>query len=130
MPDHSQPLAATKSQARSRVTNHKDLLPDVDGRTTIARRYRDIMAAVIVDQGGLDHLSEARLQFRRFTACACLAENMEARLARGEALDLGEYSTLTSTMVRVAQRIGINRMARPVESLASYLEAKRVEAEV
>jgi hypothetical protein len=34
----SQPLAAAKSQARSRVTNHKDLLPDVDGRSLIARR--------------------------------------------------------------------------------------------
>ena len=53
---------------------------------------------MIVDQGEFDHLSEARLQLiRRFTACACLAKNMEACLARGEPLDLGEYSTCTSS---------------------------------
>jgi hypothetical protein len=60
-------------------------------------------------------MAEARLQLaRRFAACAVLAEGMEARMARGEELDLSEYSTLTSTMVRVAQRIGINRTARDI----------------
>lgn len=89
---HSQPLAAVKSHARSRLTNHKDLLPEVDGRSLIARRYRDIVAAIIGDQGGLDGLSEARLQLvRRFAACAVLLEGMEASLARGE--ELGMAST-------------------------------------
>ena len=111
----SQPLEIAKSRARSRVTNHRDLLPDVDGRSLIARRYRDIMAAVIVDQGGLDLLSEARLQLvRRFAACAVLCELQEAAMANGESIDIAEYSTLTSTLVRVAQRIGINRTARDI----------------
>ena len=111
----SQPLSAAKSQARSRVTNHRDLLPNIDGRSLIARRYRDIVAAVIADQGGLDRMAEARLQLtRRFAACAVLAESMEARMANGEALDIGEYSQLASTMVRVAARIGISRTARDI----------------
>jgi hypothetical protein len=60
-----------KSKARSRVTNHQDLLPGIDGRSIIARRYRDIATAVIGDQGGIDRLSEARVQLvRRFAACA------------------------------------------------------------
>jgi hypothetical protein len=41
-----------------------------------------------------------------------LAEQMEARLTRGEQIDIQEYSLLVSTMVRVAQRIGIERRAR------------------
>ena len=111
----SQPLEAASSRARSRVTNHKDLLPNIDGRSLIARRYRDIVAAVIGDQGGLDRMAEARLQLcRRFAACSVLAEAMEARLVNGEALDIGEYSQLTSTMVRVAHRIGINRTAKDI----------------
>ena len=111
----SQPLEAASPRARSRVTNHRDLLPNIDGRSLIARRYRDIVAAVIVDQGGLDRMAEARLQLvRRFAACAVLAESMEARLVNGEALDIAEYSTLTSTLVRVAQRIGINRVAKDI----------------
>ena len=130
MPDHSQPLAATKSQARSRITNHRDLLPDVDGRTSTARRYRDVLAAIIVDQGGLDRMAECRLQLaRRFAACAVLAEAMEARMANGEVLDIAEYSTLTSTLVRVAQRIGIERTAKNITpTLDEYLRDKEAAA--
>jgi len=128
MPTQGYPLTATS--ARSRVTNHRDLLPDIDGRSVIARRYRDIVAAVIADQGGLDRMAEARLQLiRRFAACAVLCESQEARMANGEELDLQEYSTLTSTLVRVAQRIGINRTARDITpTLAEYLASKEAAA--
>jgi hypothetical protein len=104
-------------------------LPNVDGRSLIARRYRDIMSAIASDQGGADRLSETRLQLiRRFAAAACLAEQLEARLARGEQIDIQEYSLIVSTMVRVAQRIGIDRVPRDVApSLAEYL--KQVAAE-
>ena len=34
----------TKAQARSRVSNGRDVLPDVDGRSLVARRYRDIVS--------------------------------------------------------------------------------------
>jgi hypothetical protein len=58
------------------------LLPDVDGRSAIARRYRDIVSAILVDQGGADQCSEARKQLiRRFAAASVLAEQMEAALA-------------------------------------------------
>ena len=119
-----------KSKGRSRVTNHQDILPDVDGRSLIARRFRDIVASVIADQGGLDCMAEARLQLvRRFAACAVLCESQEARLTSGEELDISEYSTLTSTLVRVAQRIGINRIARDITpSLAEYTDAQDADA--
>jgi hypothetical protein len=119
--------AAGKAQARSRLSNGREVLPNVDGRSIVARRYRDIVCAVASDQGGAEQLSEARLQLiRRFSAAAVLAELMEARLARGEQINLQEYSLLVSTMVRVAQRIGIDRIPRDVApSLAEYL--KRAE---
>ena len=41
-----------KPEARSRISNGKDLLPGIDGRSLIARRYRDISSAILVDQGG------------------------------------------------------------------------------
>ena len=68
-----------KSHARSRVSNGKDLLPGVDGRSLIARRYRDISFAIFADAGGIDQCSEARQQLiRRFAACSVIAEMMEA----------------------------------------------------
>jgi hypothetical protein len=107
----------SKAYARSRLTNGKDLLPNVDGRSLIARRYRDICTAIASDQGGLDQLSEARVQLiRRFAACCVLAEEMESRLVRGEQIDITVYVQLTTTMVRIALRIGLDRVPRDISS--------------
>jgi hypothetical protein len=68
-----------KDPQKSRLTNAPVLLANVDGRTTVARRYRDIATAIAADQGGADRLSETRLQLiRRFSAAACLAEQLES----------------------------------------------------
>ena len=123
----------TKAHGRSRITNHKDLLPDIDGRSLVARRYRDIASQVVADQGGLEQVSEARAQLiRRFAAAAVLAEQMESKLANGEEINIQDHALLCSTLVRVAQRIGIDRRARTiVPDLKDYLEgrATKVAAE-
>ena len=76
---HSRPIQNRKPHGRSRLTNKKDLLPGVDGRTVVYRRFRDIASQVALDQGGIDQLSEARLQLvRRFAAAA-----VPGRAARG-----------------------------------------------
>src|SRR5215471_14249443 len=100
---------------RSRITNGRDVLPDIDGRSAMARRFKDIMSAVLTDQGGADQCSESRLQLvRRFAAAAVLAERMEARLANGEEINIAEHGLLCSTLVRIAQRIGINRVPKTI----------------
>jgi hypothetical protein len=120
-----------KPTFRSAVTNGRDVLPGVDGRTLIARRYHDIMSAILIDQGGEDRCSESRKQLiRRFTAAAVLAEQMEARLVSGEQVDVQEHALLTSSLVRVAQRIGINRIPRNLApTLDDYLRQKSEVAE-
>jgi hypothetical protein len=125
----SVPSERRKSHARSRVSNGRDVLPDVDGRTLIARRYRDICAAITSDQGGAGRLSEARAQLiRRFSAAAVLAEQMEAQLARGEGIDVAQHALLCSSLVRLAQRIGIDRRTRTiVPDLKDYLEGRATE---
>jgi hypothetical protein len=119
----SRTLAPRQPVARSRVSNGSDLLAGIDGRSATARRYRDIFFAIASDQGGADRMTEARLQLcRRFSALCVLAECMEAKLARGEAVDLGEMALISSTLVRLSSRIGINRIARTVvPSVADYL---------
>jgi hypothetical protein len=78
-PSEDRRIAPRKKTARNRVSNHYDLLPNVDGRSLVARRYRDISNAILVDQGGLDQCSESRLQLiRRFAAAAVIAEQLEA----------------------------------------------------
>ena len=36
---------------RSRVSNGKEILPGIDQRSQVARRYHDIASAIAVDQG-------------------------------------------------------------------------------
>jgi hypothetical protein len=122
MPKANASLTTRKPTARSRVSNGAELLPGIDGRSPTARRFRDIGAAIATDQGGVEVLSEARLQLiRRFAACACLAENMEAELVQGKQIDIMAHSSLCSTMVRIGSRIGIDRRARNVSTLKDYL---------
>jgi hypothetical protein len=126
------PLVASKSRLhRSRVGNGKDLLPDIDGRSAIARRFKEITSAVVIDQGGIERLSESRIQLiRRFSAACVLAERMESRLVNDEEIDIQEHSLLCSTLVRIAQRIGINRVPKNVTPhLHDYLEAHAEAAE-
>jgi hypothetical protein len=47
-------VAGRKDYARDKLTNGSKTLPDTDGRLRVARRFRDIAAAILVDQGGVD----------------------------------------------------------------------------
>lgn len=125
-PKERSAVAVHSPNNRSRVTNGRAFLEGVDGRSALARRFRDIVAQLAADQGGADRLSEARLQLlRRFAAAAVLAEDMEGKLARGEPIDLQQHALLSSTLVRIAQRIGIDRRARTiVPDLKDYLDGK------
>ena len=104
-------------------------MPDTDGRLRIARRFRDIAGAILVDQGGAELCSESRRQLiRRFSAACVLAEDLEGRLARGEEIDVERHALLCSTLTRLAQRIGLDRRAKNITpSLREYLATKDQE---
>lgn len=132
MPNVSPLVEPKPANARSRVSNHRDLLPDVDGRSAQARRYRDILAALIGDQGGLDgDMSESRLQMcRRFAALCVVAEGLEGQLVNGGSIEIQAFATLSSTLVRLASRLGIDRRNKTiVPSLRDYLEGKAEETD-
>jgi hypothetical protein len=122
-PTNGTVLDLYKPTARSRVTNNREILPGIDHRSPLARRYRDLVSQIAADQGGADHLSESRLQLiRRFSGAAALAEQVEARLVEGEQIDIGEYARLTSTLIRVSKRLGLDRIPRNVTpTLEQYL---------
>lgn len=62
---------------------------------------------------------------RPICGCLALAEQMEAKLARGRSINVQQQALLCSTMVRVARQIEIKRVLRNVTpALADYLELK------
>jgi hypothetical protein len=111
-------IAGRKDYARDKLTNGSKTLPDTDGRLRIARRFRGIANAVLADQGGASECSESRRQLiRRFSAACVLAEELEGRLARGEEINISEHAQLSSTLVRLATRIGITRLPKNISPL-------------
>jgi hypothetical protein len=118
----SKTITRAKPSARSRVSNGKDLLPGIDGRSIIARRYRDISFAIFQDAGGIEQCSEARQQLiRRFAAASVIAEGMEADLVNNKSISIADHVQLSSTLTRLASRIGIDR--RNIRDVTPSVEA-------
>jgi hypothetical protein len=113
------------ARQKSKVTNGTALLSFVDGRSTAMKRYRDLVSTIIADQGGADRCTEVRAQLvRRFAGCSILAEALEAKLANGGTINILEYTALTSAMVRVASRIGVNRLGKAVPTMDEFLKQR------
>ena len=126
MANGSSQLNGKKPQA-SRVTNGTSLfLTDIDGRTLIARRFRDVYAAITGDLGGAGDLSEGERQLaRRAASLSVQAELIEARLVRGEQVETEDYVRLVNALTRTLTTVGLKRRAVDVTpSLSDYLEAK------
>jgi hypothetical protein len=68
---------------------------------------------------------------RRFAGTAVLAELVEQRLVRGEAVNIPEYAVLSSTLVRLASRIGLERVPKDITALSldQYIAHRKAEAE-
>jgi hypothetical protein len=65
---------ARRECGKSAVQNGKAVLPTIDHRSVHARRYKEILSALISDQGRRDNMSEARFQLsRRYAAKGSLS---------------------------------------------------------
>jgi hypothetical protein len=122
---------ARTPRVRSAVTNGRRLHVAAPGDGAWQRRFRDVLEQIIADLSGPDGLSEGQRQLaRRCATIAIECEKLEGAAAAGADIDIGEYSLLTSTLVRVVSRLGINRVARNITppSVAAYLEHKQQRA--
>jgi hypothetical protein len=113
-------------QFRTKKGTGAVVLTGVDGRSLMARRFREISAAMAADIGG--DLTEAQRHLvARAATLICWCEEREAELARGEEFDAAQYSAVTNTLRRLLSDLGIERRPRDVTpSLADYL-ARRAE---
>jgi hypothetical protein len=113
-------------KGRSRVTNGSALLPGIDGRSPWVRRCKDVIAAHISDLGGETNTSAAeRSIIRRASVMTVELERMEAKFAAAgeaspEALDI--YARIAANLRRMLEAVGLQRRAREVQSLDSYLK--------
>lgn len=123
-------MAERPDYLRSRVTNGRDLLPNVDGRSLWIRRLRDVMVAHIADLGGDDAISEAeRSIVRRVATMTVAIEQIEARFAQeGEASEraLDLHQRTAGNLRRLLESLGMKRRARDITpTLDAYLDGQR-----
>jgi hypothetical protein len=98
-----------KSKGRSRVTNGK-LGDGVDGRGREARRFRDVLDALVVE---FDAQAESELGLcRRAAGLAVWCESEEAKLARGESADVAGLVTAGNSIRRLRRDLSASKRAR------------------
>lgn len=99
------------------------VLAGVDGRSLMARRFREITAGIESDLGG--DLSEAQKHLvARAATLAVWSEERESELARGEPFNAAEYATISNALRRLLADLGLQRVARDVTDLQSYLQSR------
>jgi hypothetical protein len=117
-------------RVRTALANGSRVLDGVDGRSHVARRYRELGALISSDLGGSDHLTEAQKQLVRSAAgLIVLRERLDVRAAQGEGVNSGEYCAISNTLRRVLATIGLQRVPIDVtESVEARLARLLEEA--
>ncbi|MER9816489.1 hypothetical protein [Mesorhizobium sp. M0129] len=122
------PVVGTKSKQRSRIGNGTDLLPGVDGRSPMLRRWRELVAQFVSDMGG-DPPETKRTIAKRASALIVWCESAESKMANGEDLDITAYTTAANSLRRHLVDIGLERKARDITpTLEQYLRQNHGEA--
>jgi hypothetical protein len=119
------PKVAAAPRTRSMVTNQSKLLHGVDGRSTTARRFRDLIADYAREAGGSAVLSPAELGMVRQAAAMTLrAEQLQAAIVRGEPVLADEMIRLSSEARRVLAGLRKRHPRKAPPTLAEYLAAR------
>src|SRR4051812_30391065 len=124
----------TLSKVRSSLTNGSTILPgDVDHRTAMMRRLRDLIYEHQNDLGGDDVLSSAeRNLIHRSSMLTVQLEMMEARWVEhhdgvAPRLQLETFQRVTNTIRRTCEALGLPRRAKDitVDVTAQVVQALR-----
>jgi hypothetical protein len=125
MPDESPASSARKPEARSRVTNGKELLANIDGRSTEARRYRDLCFSFADDCGGAASLTEAqRALVRQAASLVVQSERLASAAIRGELVSDEQQTRVANALGRTLNRLGIKKRVGRKLTVPEYLEAR------
>jgi hypothetical protein len=125
MPDERPASSARKPEARSRVTNGKELLANIDGRSTEARRYRDLCFSFADDLGGASSLMEAqRALVRQAASLVVQSERLASAAIRGELVSDEQQTRVANALGRTLNRLGIRKRVGRKLSVPEYLEAR------
>jgi hypothetical protein len=118
-PPDCEPVARRKPGARSRVTNGKQVVAGVDGRSLTARRYRDLVAELCAELGG--ELGQAELlQIRTVASLVLHGELLTAAMINGDAVNSEELTRVANGAARLLA--ALRRRIKPKPGRPSHRE--------
>lgn len=115
-------LSRTQQADRDKQPLSRD---ELDGRTKAAQRFDAIAEGIAADLGGEASLSTVQKHLvEAFAGAALRVQDLNTHLLLGQDVDVLEHCQVVSSLVRIASRIGVRRLAKDViePSLAEYLE--------
>jgi hypothetical protein len=111
MPIPHQHLIRKSTQNRSAITNGSRLLEGIDGRSPLARRFRDLIKAYEAETGG--NLTEVeRGLIKQGAALTIRAEQLQADIVNGKPVDSDALIRLSSTAKRILGAISAKAAKR------------------
>ena len=110
--------------AKTRRGNATVWIANVDGRTFIARRMREVSAMLAENLATAPTEAQVAIISRAATLIAW-CEDQETAYARGEDFDVAAYNTCTNTLRRLLSDLGMEPKTKDITpSLAEYMSAR------
>ena len=125
MHDDRQQITAVKPEFSTGITPGK--LPNVDGRTWPARRYRELVACMSSDLGVGLSTGKAAIVCRA-ASLMTWCEQQEAEHANSGKLDIQVYTTAVNSLRRLLADLGLERVARDVPDLQTWIARRETRA--
>jgi hypothetical protein len=102
--------ATRPAAVRSKVTNGRKMIADLDGRSVPARRWRDLVIGYADDFGGLANLTEVqRTLISQAATLAVEGEKLSVAVLKGKSADSEALTRLANATQRVLQQLGATR---------------------
>jgi hypothetical protein len=110
-------------RVRTAIANGRAVLEGVDGRTHVARRYRELNALISRDVSPNADLTEAQRQLIRSAAgLVVLRERLDVAAVKGKDIDATQYCQISNTLRRVLVTVGLTRV--PIDITAESDESR------
>jgi acetolactate synthase small subunit len=97
------------------------MLRGIDGRSAIARRYRDLVEGFVADFGSQKPGERELALIRQAAALTVQTEVLQVKIVRAEDIDLEQLTRLTNVLTRTLKELGLQKRRTGRQSLADYL---------
>jgi hypothetical protein len=118
---------------RSAITSGRQLFIHGDPNSAWSRRFHDLLVSHVSDVSpqGADALSAAQLGLiRQATSLECELERLQARLSRGEEVNLEAFARTAGHLRRLWETLGLERRAKEVNDMNAFLAKRKRTATV